>query len=344
MGVVGCMRVLCCCAAFASPPPHHRDCLFHAFPAADATHTNTTMRTLACLGLLAAGAHAAAAVGFVPATDPRILTAGRTRINGDGSRSWDWEGVSFTITVSGASRVQVVANTTTAVGARLMTTLTSVADNFAGFVASEVWIDPSFNVSGYTLADAGAFTPSFYHLPLARGSSSSGGVRVPVDPSSLYTVAAGLSPSKTYTLRVFSEVEPAYEGSGVGSVNTLAGFVTDGTLAAATPLARSIEFVGDSITVRAPLHLVRQWSNDARARCTPGLASRVLSSLYHHDAVVVVAAGCVSAGGVRLPRRRPLHRCGVHLLQFLHVRPVPLRQLHRQLLDRRVERVRAAPS
>lgn len=227
-------QLWCCCW----PAP--------ATPAAAARpHAHTTMRALACLGLLAAGVHAG--VSFVPATDPRVLTAGRTRINGDGSRSWDWEGVSFTITLSGASRVQVVANTTTSVGARLMTTLTSPADNFAGFVASEVWIDPSFNVSGYTLAEAGAFTPSLYHLPLL----ASGGLRVAVDPSSLYTVAAGLNPSKTYTLRVFSEVEPAFEGSGVANVNTLAGFVTDGTLAAAAPLARSIEFVGDSITVRA---------------------------------------------------------------------------------------------
>lgn len=63
---------------------------------------------------IAAVAASAAAETFIPASDPRIWYAGRTQINADGSRSFDWEATSFYINTVKSSYVKV---RTAAVGA-----------------------------------------------------------------------------------------------------------------------------------------------------------------------------------------------------------------------------------
>ena len=60
----------------------------------------------------AAGQRAPAATTFVPSTDAAVTTVGRTIRNGDGSQTFDWEGTNFALSVSGASFVKVVINTT----------------------------------------------------------------------------------------------------------------------------------------------------------------------------------------------------------------------------------------
>jgi hypothetical protein len=55
---------------------------------------------------------------FVPAHDPRLWYTGRTMINPDGSRSFDWEGTQLWINVEGASYVKMVINATNGMAGR----------------------------------------------------------------------------------------------------------------------------------------------------------------------------------------------------------------------------------
>lgn len=47
-----------------------------------------------------------AAATFVPASDPNVQYVGRTFINADGSRSFDWEGTQIFLNVNGATFVR----------------------------------------------------------------------------------------------------------------------------------------------------------------------------------------------------------------------------------------------
>jgi hypothetical protein len=49
---------------------------------------------------------------FIPAADPSISYVGRSRINADGTRSFDWEGNQMIVNVQDASYVKVVINAT----------------------------------------------------------------------------------------------------------------------------------------------------------------------------------------------------------------------------------------
>ena len=49
---------------------------------------------------------------FIPACDPRFVYNGRSQINPDGSRSFDWEGVSITLTVSNTRYMKAQFTTT----------------------------------------------------------------------------------------------------------------------------------------------------------------------------------------------------------------------------------------
>ena len=55
---------------------------------------------------------APAAETFIAASDPAVTFVGRTLINADGSRSFDWEGTQMLVNVQGASYVKVVASAT----------------------------------------------------------------------------------------------------------------------------------------------------------------------------------------------------------------------------------------
>lgn len=141
------------------------------------------------------------------------------------------------INIAGASRVQIVANTTNSVQTRLLTTVSSVADNIKDYVTSEVWVSQSMLPTIPSV--------SFPVSPAANQQT------VNLDPRSLLPIAGGLQGGKNYTLRVFNSLEPSYEGT-VGSPGTVTfyGFLTDGdALAPSAPKPRNIEIVGDSITV-----------------------------------------------------------------------------------------------
>jgi hypothetical protein len=60
----------------------------------------------------AARGGAPAAENFIGAGDPAVWHTGRSVINADGSRSFDWEGTSMSVNVAGASYVKVVINAT----------------------------------------------------------------------------------------------------------------------------------------------------------------------------------------------------------------------------------------
>ena len=59
--------------------------------------------------------YTASAQTFISAQDPRVLVSGRTQLNSDGvSRSFDWEGIVFYITVTGSGPVYL--NVTSSAG------------------------------------------------------------------------------------------------------------------------------------------------------------------------------------------------------------------------------------
>lgn len=64
------------------------------------------------VSLLVLGAAAAAGAAFIPASDPHIEYVGRTLINADGSRSFDWEATQVILNVANASSVAAVIHAT----------------------------------------------------------------------------------------------------------------------------------------------------------------------------------------------------------------------------------------
>jgi lysophospholipase L1-like esterase len=58
------------------------------------------------------GAPAGGAEVFIPASSPNVWHVGRSAINADGSRSFDWEGTQMSVNVQGASYVKVLVNAT----------------------------------------------------------------------------------------------------------------------------------------------------------------------------------------------------------------------------------------
>ena len=67
---------------------------------------------LAAAGALASGTtmshDLAGTESFIPAASPSCWYTGRTQINLDGSRSFDWEGTQLWVNVQGASYVKMV--------------------------------------------------------------------------------------------------------------------------------------------------------------------------------------------------------------------------------------------
>ena len=70
---------------------------------------------------------------FIPASSPSGWFTGRTRINADvhGSRSFDWEGTSMSLSVSGASYVKIVVNATAGLVGRFATMVNGVETSTA---------------------------------------------------------------------------------------------------------------------------------------------------------------------------------------------------------------------
>lgn len=89
-------------------------------------------------------AAACAATNFIPAASPSIQYQGRTRINDDGTRTFDWEGTQILLNVQDASYVKLLMNSTGAVS------------RFRGYIngydATTVYISSEYNAVGYIIA------------------------------------------------------------------------------------------------------------------------------------------------------------------------------------------------
>ena len=158
---------------------------------------------------------------FVPVTHPAVSVAGRYAVNADGSYGFDWPGVSFFLSVNGTATARVVLN-----GTQVSRLVTSAAFPALGadFEISRVWVGPG----------------------LAAAADNS------------YVVAAALSPTTAYTLRVTHDLSAGQiKTYATGVPLNLYGFIIDDgaevlpAAAGGLPFARSLEFVGDSITVGA---------------------------------------------------------------------------------------------
>jgi lysophospholipase L1-like esterase len=163
------------------------------------------LRALSVIAAAAALASLACAENIIPASSNAVTYRGRTRVNADGSRSFDWEGVQADLYVTGATYVKLVLNETTA------------------GVISRLKV----NVDGYDVA-------TLFVAPATYTS---------------YLLAAGLANNQQHHLNLYNLIEPADENSYGGPL-TIVGFATDGTgVPAPAPLSRSMQFIGDSITV-----------------------------------------------------------------------------------------------
>lgn len=66
-------------------------------------------------------AQSTGAPSFIPASDPRVTYTGRTRVNADGTRSFDWEATQMHINVQGASYVRATINASGGILGRFIT-------------------------------------------------------------------------------------------------------------------------------------------------------------------------------------------------------------------------------
>ena len=206
------------------------------------------MHALAFLATSLLASTALAAEYFIPANDPRFLYAGRTVVNADGSRSFDWEGTSIQISVKGTTYLKASFSIsqshfrTKFICDEPSSTLAGGDSN--GFVLSEFWVD---SVS----------------CALANGT---------------HYVAAGLDAATAYTVRLYHDLEPNFHGDasqGYGATGfvTFHGMYVDsvGAVNPAPAVTRRIEWVGDSITAGFG-------SRGAKPPCQP---NQYTTSAYH---------------------------------------------------------------
>ncbi len=148
---------------------------------------------------------------LITADDPSCWYTGRTRINADGSRSFDWEGTQLWVNLQGASYAKILVN---------------VTGNMVGRFSIE-----ANGVEVSLIAVGGCDTPG------VCDSSE----------TTEFLVAQDLKGNTT--IRVISILEPAFGNAGPTSTLTFLGWKTDGKAGPAGPRRRrKIELVGDSIS------------------------------------------------------------------------------------------------
>ena len=152
---------------------------------------------------------------FVPASSHACWYTGRTQINQDGSRSFDWEGTQLWVNIMGASYVKMVINATGGILGRF-----------------------SVEVNGLEVTT----------LYVGGGKGRTSGENTTFLGTE-YVVVDGLARTNNVTVRVINILEPQFTGAGVDATFTLLGWKTDGKpLPASQPRARKIELIGDSIS------------------------------------------------------------------------------------------------
>jgi hypothetical protein len=174
-------------------------------------------RSVTFAAVAAAASSLVQAANFFPATDPGFLYSGRSQINADGTRSFDWEGFQVHANLVSASYLDVIMNTTgatTKIRTQLQIQGTEVSGGTMWLDASEHWVSPTSNSNAYR----GIQTLTF-----------------------------------NTTVRVFHELEPAFTGAGANSYFTFVGFSTDGQLGPLNIKTRNIE-VRDSTTCSPAAH------------------------------------------------------------------------------------------
>jgi lysophospholipase L1-like esterase len=147
---------------------------------------------------------------FISAQDPRILVSGRTEINADGiSRSFDWEGTVFYITVTGSGPVYL--NVTSTAG-NVQRVTTDVRAGGEWYTSSRVWVNQG---------------PNLLQVAVAEANTDDNVIRCffELEPAFTNTDANGY-----FTVYGFSLANGAAVGTPM------------------TPLSRNIEIVGDSIS------------------------------------------------------------------------------------------------
>lgn len=149
------------------------------------------------------------AQNLISPNDSGVFYAGRTQINEDGSRSFDWEGVQIWINTLKCSYLEIVMNTT----GPMTRILTQMRVSGQWFDQSRLWVTTRAGTNTYRIADN-------------------------LDPSQNYTIRVfhELEPA-------FSGAQ-----NDPSQYFTFLGFQTDGSALPATPLLRRIEVVGDSIS------------------------------------------------------------------------------------------------
>ena len=196
----------------------------------------------------APGVALAAAESYLPATDPSVVMTGRyfAEPSGEGL-TFDWEAVSARFNVSRATYVKAMVRVPP--GSR------------AKFVIDYPW-SSSAESNGAKDSDGFILGDGLWADTVAAGAANA---------TTLY--AAGLDPTKAYTIRLFNDLEPMFHGAAVyGAGNsTLLGFATDGDFAPAPPQKRSLEWVGDSLTA----------GFGSRGSAPPCAATQATSSNYH---------------------------------------------------------------
>lgn len=158
-----------------------------------------------------AAAAASAVENFIPASDPSVWFTGRTVINDDGSRSFDWEGTQLWVNLEGATYVKMIMNH-----------------------ADDAKITGRFSVEANDVevslvSVGGCGTPA-----VCEGRSNE------------ILVAQGLGGNTT--IRAISILEPAFENASPTEALQFVGWKTDGTVLPPTPRKRKIELLGDSIS------------------------------------------------------------------------------------------------
>jgi hypothetical protein len=110
------------------------------------------MAAFNCVLAVLAIASAANAQTFISAQDPRVLVSGRTSLNADGiSRSFDWEGTVFYITVTGSGPVYL--NVTSTAG-NVQRVTTDVRAGGQWYQSSRVWVNQGSNLLEVAMAEA----------------------------------------------------------------------------------------------------------------------------------------------------------------------------------------------
>jgi hypothetical protein len=146
---------------------------------------------------------------IIPSSDPGFWFSGRTQVNSDGTRSFDWEGVSINFNIEHASYVSLIMNTSGPT--TRITASTYLAQNNVWFDHSTFWVSPRTGSNTYWALD-------------------------------------NLDGTQNYTARFYNSLEPSFSGSNENDYFTFVGIQTDGMILPPTPFTRKIEIVGDSIS------------------------------------------------------------------------------------------------